>query len=461
MVDFIKITNAGINPDVFLNNSLLSFTERVDMKTGELVEGGKFAKFRDMKFFISGQGKTGMAGSLHKYFNEGSHNYDDFSFVNLRSAIEDLHSRFGIDPKNAVLNNIEFGVNLEVPFCPDDFIDSLVTHNYTQFNSEKDKNKNYYQVAYSQFIVKIYNKGLQFNLSRNVLRFEVKIVRMAKLAKNDIHSLHDLTNREKLQSICEMLLKVFGEIIYWDDSINLTLLTKPDQELLRDGYNPKFWQDHHRKTGSNASKKLRRYQELIREYGNPDFQSIRNLIAEKWDSLLWSSSSIRDITDIRNDSALQSVLDITDQKCNGRSHQIRDITNTQILDQSHNENTSCYNLSIVKDLVQLPMSERVCLVTGLDISMQKETSRFLSVTGIRYYQDKFPDIFNELQERLTSNWANEPLEKRITEIAHSVRNAHHSRRIHTQKAIKRLCSTPALFNNLDLISQHKKNIANR
>jgi hypothetical protein len=44
MVDFIKVTNAGVEPAQFLNNPLLSFTDRIDRATGELIEGARSAK---------------------------------------------------------------------------------------------------------------------------------------------------------------------------------------------------------------------------------------------------------------------------------------------------------------------------------------------------------------------------------------------------------------------------------
>lgn len=457
MVDFIKVTNAGVDPNVFLNNPQLSFIDRIDTKTGELIGGRKSAKYNEMKFFITPNGITGFEGSLHKYFNEGYHNYNDFTLGNLRSTVADIQMRFGIDPSKAVLNNVELGVNLEVPFNPDSFIDHLVTHNYSQFNIEKDKNKNYSQVNYSQFIIKIYNKGLQNGLSKNILRFEVKVVRMAKLGKYDIRTLQDLLMAEKLHSVRHLLLKVLNEIIYWDESINHDLLAPHERELLRDGYNSKFWQDHLKKTRSNASKKFRQYQAIVRTYGNPDFYSLGQQISDKWDSLLLDTmEEIRDITDHQNLIESEPVRDFT-----AISKESFSESSHSQSDPESDHNTTCYNLSISKDLVQSSKSLRVCPVTGLDISMQKGTSRFLSISGIRYYRDNHLEVFNELQNRLTQNWTKETPDRRIKEIAHSIRNEFHSKRIHTQKAIKRLCTTPSLFDNNDLICQQKKNIANR
>lgn len=470
MIDFIKVSNAGINPDAFISNPHLSFTDKVILNTGELVDEGRSAKYRDMKFFISRSGITGLSGSLHKYHNEGLHNHNDFTFENLRSVITDLEGRFGIDPWTTALNNIEFGVNLNVPFNPSDFISHLVTHNYSQFNIEQDKGKHCSQVKYSQYVIKIYNKGLQYNLNENILRFEVRVVRMAKLNKYDIHTLSDLLDKEKLLWLLNLLLQVFDEIIYYDDSIDPTSLSRSDRELLRDGYNPKYWQEYHKKAGSNSSKKIRRYQDLVRIHEHRNFQSIRQLLISKWKYLLQKPiEEVRDITDCTINIRSQKVRDITIQQLPVEQKEIRDFTTSTnnlshenptptIFEDVIDTDTSSYNLSIEKDLVPGALM-RICPVTGLNISMQKGTSRFLSITGIKYYQANDSEIFKRLQQRLTSTWTNEPIEKQIFEIAHSIRNSFHSKRIHTQKAIKRLCSSPALFDNYDLVCQHKKNIA--
>lgn len=472
MVDFIKITNTGINPEVFLNNPNLSFTDRIDTITGEIIECRKYATYRGMKFFITAKGVTGISGSLHKYYNEGEHNYDDFTMMKLMNTIEDLQFRFKLDPSSVFLNSIEFGVNIEVPFNPDNFINHLVTHNYTQFNTEKTASKNYASVAYSQFILKIYNKGLQFGQDKNILRFEVKIVRMEKIKGYGIRTLNDLLVPDKLMAIKSMLLDHFKEIIYYDAKIDLKSLSQLERDLLRDGYNPKFWMEHKKKSGSNASKKLRKYQELISNYGKSNYPIIVKLISDKWDSLLQGTvEPARNSNGIPEESEYKKVRDLTGTNERECTEKVREITGIKVRDITalpfelparilSEENTSINNLSIGEELV-IPGISKQCIVTGLDISMQKGTSRFLSSTGIRYYMQNDPEVYKNLLDRLTSTWKKESLEKKISEIAHSIRNSHHSKRIHTKKAINKLCSKPALFNNYELVSQHKKNIANQ
>jgi len=182
---------------------------------------------------------------------------------------------------------------------------------------------------------------------------------------------------------------------------------------------------------------------------NIDFDNIRDFTTSVKTT---SENKIREITTFENPSSDNEIRDFTG---------IRNFSDASIPEIESDSNTSSYNLTIGKNLVSSISGKRECIVTGLDISMQKEESRFLSISGIRYYNKNNPEIFQKLKSRLTKNWQNCPLDKQIFESAHSIRNSHHSKRIHTQKAIKRLKIAPSLFNVDDLISEHKKSIANR
>ena len=71
------------------------------------------------------------------------------------------------------------------------------------------------------------------------------------------------------------------------------------------------------------------------------------------------------------------------------------------------------------------MNRRSCLVTGLNISMQKKNSFLLSHTGLKYYFKTDKKIFLELKRKyLTTNWANANHKKQIKEIAHCIRRKH-------------------------------------
>ena len=76
---------------------------------------------------------------------------------------------------------------------------------------------------------------------------------------------------------------------------------------------------------------------------------------------------------------------------------------------------------------------RVCLVTGLDISIQKMTSKYLCSTGLKYYKENEPETYQRLKEKyLTPEKWSLDLPEQFYFIAHNIRNAktnqHHNPR---------------------------------
>lgn len=103
--------------------------------------------------------------------------------------------------------------------------------------------------------------------------------------------------------------------------------------------------------------------------------------------------------------------------------------------------------------------EKKCIVTGLDISMQKDNSRFLCTAGLRYYRKHHPEIWLNLWKRLSPHWHGRSDEIQFQEIHHSIRNEHLNMTHNTRRSIKKLMEVPSLFNQLELIQQDKLKIA--
>ena len=84
-------------------------------------------------------------------------------------------------------------------------------------------------------------------------------------------------------------------------------------------------------------------------------------------------------------------------------------------------NTSSIVLNVTpKALVN---TSRICLVTGLNISMQKEDSFLLSHTGLNYYFNTDKKVFNEVKRKhLSDKWQKSNFTIQIKEIAHNIRN---------------------------------------
>jgi len=104
-------------------------------------------------------------------------------------------------------------------------------------------------------------------------------------------------------------------------------------------------------------------------------------------------------------------------------------------------------------------SVRCCLVTGLDISMQKDTSKYLCTEGVKYYKENEPEVWEQLQNRLSPKWKDAPIDKKIAEIHHSIRNENLNKIHNTRRSINNVLTEPALFDQLQLICKDKLAIA--
>ena len=92
--------------------------------------------------------------------------------------------------------------------------------------------------------------------------------------------------------------------------------------------------------------------------------------------------------------------------------------------------------------------------------MQKTGSRFLNTNGLKYLYENNREMYDQLLSEISARWHNEPLDKQFEKIAHHARDRFINPRNYYRRAIKKLRSGPALFNNEDLISEKVKAIAN-
>ena len=226
MIDYIKIRDLPVQLHDIINNKFLDFGTSVNIETGEIFGKPQIAKYKGISFIIKKNKKTSkyqyvnLEGSLHKYWNNGEHNYNDFNFNNLVSVINELSEKFNIDPFNTRLNNVEFGVNLVIPFNPDEFLKSIINHKGKHFSIIRQRDKHFRQCEYSRYYLKIYDKGLQFG-KNNIFRFEVKVTRMEHLKEIGISHLSDLLNINKFLLLGDELSTYYNNLLIFDIEYHL------------------------------------------------------------------------------------------------------------------------------------------------------------------------------------------------------------------------------------------------
>ena len=227
------------------NNPLLDFQLSFcsSISTGEVKQGKSkypIAKYHSLVFEDKGS-VIEVRGSIHKMLNQGQHNHDQFGLSSIHLALYKLADQLSVVTNTAELKNIEFGVNLIVGFEPKNFLNSIIVHKGRMFTLRTERNMQFRECIHSQYYIKVYDKGLQFSLNSQILRFELKYIKMEKINELGIKYLSDLLDPKKLEKLQNVLLNVFDEILIGDINTNAKTLSTKDQVLFANGHNPNFW----------------------------------------------------------------------------------------------------------------------------------------------------------------------------------------------------------------------------
>lgn len=265
MVDGVKSQDVALLDDALLINDRLMFGALVDEQTGAVLDPTRRASDRGLSFRRvprkHGNGyRVEVQGSLHVFHNNGRHNADQFTARDLLLTLEQLVREYGFDLFNSKVNNFEFGVNVELPFSVDQVLNNLISYKGRKFDRLRDRNEGYiyYQATTEHYVVKIYDKGSQYQLPYNLLRVEVKVLTMQFLSRRDIHlnALADLVNVANYGPLGTLLVEVFGKILFDEPSINQGALTDKELKLYLNGCNAGFWEKERRKLKEYKGQKL-------------------------------------------------------------------------------------------------------------------------------------------------------------------------------------------------------------
>lgn len=257
LIDFIKIIIKNLNPSILEKNPLLEFFDIVNLITGEIkttnrygnkVTPSKIAHYLGLEFKIYDTGTITIAGSLHKYWNAGLHNYNDFNNDAVNAVLKDLKDKFGIDAKQCIIKCLEIGINITPPKPTNEILDNCFLHKTKPFEFQKNSDEGKYkQVQHSQYIIKVYNKAQHykskgFKIDGEIIRFEIKYTKMEKLNKKGIYSLQDLIDYG-LHNFKSELLHEWKNVLFFDKTIQIDTLSTKRKNSARDYANPNYWTD--------------------------------------------------------------------------------------------------------------------------------------------------------------------------------------------------------------------------
>ena len=308
MIDGININSTISNFDVWRQAVPFQLLASVDTfetglistkKRGEKIITVYRAKFETYDLTVKQvtyKGKNlyylNIKGSLHKNHFGGS-NYLPFTWIHLQKEIEHLSKNLHFNPLQAKISGLEIGVNIYTPFPVHAFImQNIINYKGNSFiRWDKDKNKGISLGKYSettQYKVKVYDKGLQNNLTENLLRFELSYFKMQQLTKRGIKNLTDLQDFKKVKNLGELLFKAWNEVLIFDILQPLKKLPIKDREriVILEGKDPVFWELLKEQNEPNHFKYCRTvFKSLVAKFGKKWQLLALDLITKEWQNL--------------------------------------------------------------------------------------------------------------------------------------------------------------------------------
>jgi hypothetical protein len=328
----------------------------------------------------SGKMQCRFRGSLHRFANGGAANVGAFTFARLCDTIARLCARFGIEPENCKLENVEFGLELPLPSPARQFIKTLICHGSKPFQPLSIEKPDLGKVAPRQeYDFKIYDKGSQSNTGdANLLRLEIRVGKMAFLKRCgiDLLSLSDLTDPEKVRPLGVLLQGIFQEVLCYDGSVPESTLTIREQLRLKDYCNPTWWANLSK---GERYKRRQRFADWVQSHGaNKLFLSVVFSLPSHWENLLCVTHKKGDFLSEFSNAAQMQKGDFLSRKIRGQKVSLK----KNIIFLPDAEKISGENLPDTPS--NTPATKRsffhknFCRCCGRDISAQKPGSRFCS-----------------------------------------------------------------------------------
>jgi hypothetical protein len=143
----------------------------------------------------------------------------------------------GVSPHIIEVHAVEFGVNIHTDMPPDLILARFIFFKQKGFERQtkfKGSNRGYIQrCTLSNYQLKAYNKGLQYNLNENILRYEIKVTKM-QFFKNKISGiqyLNDLLDNKILSQLGGILQQFWSYVVLKEEVFHFARLIRRWQPI--------------------------------------------------------------------------------------------------------------------------------------------------------------------------------------------------------------------------------------
>jgi hypothetical protein len=261
----------------------------VNEKTGKKVNDCKTASIQGLNLTLKPSTKAGnnltVKGSLHKFYNNGLSNSDQFTLSKLEASITKLEKAIGIKADQLELHGLEIGVNIELPIKASTVIKNAVCYkgNPFTFINKKEPLKGIV-CSLNDYELKIYDKGLQSETGqKNLLRVEIKVNKMRYLSDLGLKYLTDLIDIRKSYSAKNVLHEAINNVIWTNTKIDISKMSNREQKQFLYYSNPKTWQNINK---HKAYRSRVNFKNLLNKYSSIDFfRVLKDAIQTAWEGL--------------------------------------------------------------------------------------------------------------------------------------------------------------------------------
>lgn len=262
-IDFMNV-RLNTSEKALLDNLKLDFKCDVMHRTGEVLcyPIETKSRYKSFNFFISQKNCFGK-GSIHKYFH--GNNWSDLTFHEQIQALNSFCNEFKVEKYRSRVHSFEFAVNINPNFeaSVENISKLFICHGYKPFvplTCDKTGKEIGVFLKYDQYGIKIYSKSVQLGISKNILRFEVK-VRKIQWLTDDYIFLEDFERKEFMLELKEKLLSIMRDIIVYDDDIKPSTIN--EKLFLSNVSNPNYWKNI--KSKQKRYKDKQRYKKMVSE----------------------------------------------------------------------------------------------------------------------------------------------------------------------------------------------------
>lgn len=359
--------------------------------------------------------------SAHKQANNNKHNADFFCLKDAQISILKTMKYLGVERKNFkyfTIMKIEIGVNYLCPSLPVEIIlDSCLLFinaffiKHPEHQHYRYAESGYRTVSYSKIIkphqkLKNYCKGLQVisdlnktlselgYCSKDLMRMEVKNERSGKIKDLGFEVLEDLFRENALECMIKHLQKQLEKIFVFNpkEIDKMKFKNEPQRKLFYQCTSPNYWQNIKGRKLTETKKKW-------------------NLLPKKYDTkkviLTSIFDAIKEQNSRKNTSSLSTLKNVS-----------QNLGNTCINNGLQQMKSFSYSLDETN-------TTSFCVITGEDISMQREGMPYLKREGLKSIHKTNKKRFTQLKRRFVNQkYWNSSLNKIIREMEHNIRHTH-------------------------------------